>query len=619
MSYTADEYSCHNCEKTNPELCIIVGEGDQRESQLPLFPRRCEPLVSDSPRQKLRTRLGLPDLSSIETNSPEVLFADFFSEQWATRLRAVRRVSALWEEIPDRVKGALIQALRDDSMYVRAAAIRELAQLREQAPIELLLQAVADLHWQVRAAAISTLVKLGVSVPVEPLRRCLVDDEPVVQEIALHALSDLGELRLRPDLAQALGAEDPRVRLAAIQLLQNWPGSEAFSELLERVFDIDEEVRYEALNVLSRREELVSGDLLLAILQDQQEDIRVRLKALQILQRREGPLPLEPLLLSLKDPNQQIRDCVSRLLGQHDLEIPHSVSSEALLRLLQDESEDLRAVAAWALGEQRAYEAESALLKAKEDSSELVHLAAEQALGLLEEVRLHREDTPALGYNVREEQASLQDAGVQFLASLVEYLQDKYGEVRQERQRTTSGSVLILSCRFHSNKDDFQDTVLDTLAENTPIESIERALQSQDEIVRAVATRESKCLREKAWSEMFIASLELLQDTRVQMEEDVPVKIVFCSVGLAPGTERIAPVPVLDEIVEVFQREAICEYSHRVCSRHGPIGGVTEQNRQKNVSWSSQLRFSTKPNSVSVGKTLKNIQAWYEARQILCL
>src|SRR5262249_36760539 len=111
----------------------------------------------------------------------------------------------------------------------------------------------------------------------------------------------------------------------------------------------------------------------------------VRLAALGILSEQEELVPLEPLLLALKDPSEQVRNDASRLLARFDKQIPRRVSSEFLLRLLlPGNSEDLRAIAAWALGEQRTFAAKEALLGTLHDPSEVVRFAAVWALQQLD-------------------------------------------------------------------------------------------------------------------------------------------------------------------------------------------------------------------------------------------
>lgn len=87
----------------------------------------------------------------------------------------------------------LLADLDDGAWYRRAAAVRKLADLGEQAPLEALLKALNDPHVSVRANAVHVLARLGARAPVEQLAEALLgDSEWQVRESAAYALEALG-------------------------------------------------------------------------------------------------------------------------------------------------------------------------------------------------------------------------------------------------------------------------------------------------------------------------------------------------------------------------------------------------------------------------------------------
>src|SRR5712691_8626499 len=82
----------------------------------------------------------------------------------------------------------LVATLVHQDWYVRAAAVRALGRLGEQAPLEPLLAALADEDGSVRAAAAHALGLLGERTPADRLVMALHDSEWHVRETAILAL-----------------------------------------------------------------------------------------------------------------------------------------------------------------------------------------------------------------------------------------------------------------------------------------------------------------------------------------------------------------------------------------------------------------------------------------------
>ncbi|HEU5383718.1 MAG TPA: HEAT repeat domain-containing protein [Ktedonobacteraceae bacterium] len=619
MSNPAGEHSWNNPTETNPEFSRMDGIDGRFFS----FSQAKEDdlLTGYSLQNKLRAQFGLP-LEQKEPDSAEIVFANVFSAQWTTRARAVRRVAALWKELPGRVRRVLIHALRDESAYVRAIAAESLALFPDALPVRELLAISEDRSWQVRAAVVLTLGESRQQTLAGFFYRALKDQEPMVRVAALHALNKqttnqqlVGDRRLLEAMKNTLEDKDARVRLAAIKVLQNHlPDPFIYQNLLKRLDDPDTTIVYETLNCLTQRGYHVGIDFLVGRVTNDREDPRLRLKALQLLRGYQEYLSLEPFLLLLKDPNPMIRDGASKFLAEQDGQIPQRVSSAYLLQLLQDEQEDFRAFAAWALGEQHARHAQHALTKAKKDQSPLVSVAADQALAMLQQrdtENVPLVSSPNSSWLARRQERKTDelelkqsDRRVNFLTSLVRYLQDKQGTVQPRIEETPDGPVLILFCRFQSDDERWRE-VVKSLAKSTQVESVKGALQSPDEIIREVTAQIIKRLEGKHWSELLITSVELLQDTEAQTNLTIPMQIVFCGIGLPPtDNEPTGQAPVLQEILSTFHQEGIDEYSQQIGTHRVPTLPLSE-------------RYSVTPNPVVLGQVLKSIQAWSGSPQTL--
>lgn len=115
----------------------------------------------------------------------------------------------------------LVADLKHPAWYVRAAAVRELGKLGEQASPALILAALDDPHVSVRANAVLALGALGERAPVEQLvQALLLDSEWQVRESAALALETLGKFAPGAPLLAALHDPDIAVRQAASRALE---------------------------------------------------------------------------------------------------------------------------------------------------------------------------------------------------------------------------------------------------------------------------------------------------------------------------------------------------------------------------------------------------------------
>src|SRR5262245_61357186 len=112
------------------------------------------------------SRLGLDNGRTPNGSQVYGLIAALGSRDWHVRAAAVRALEKLGEQAPLE---PLLAALNDEDGSVRAAAVHALGAFRERVPVEQLVAALDDREWHVRETAALTLGRLGKRAPKERL------------------------------------------------------------------------------------------------------------------------------------------------------------------------------------------------------------------------------------------------------------------------------------------------------------------------------------------------------------------------------------------------------------------------------------------------------------------
>jgi vesicle coat complex subunit len=131
-------------------------------------------------------------------------------------------VKALGKIGHDSAVPALMDALKGDDLWVRAAAVGALTQVGVAAIVEL-ANALNHSDKAVRRAAAKALGKIDGAGEnpdvIRSLSASLLDIDDGVRRFAAQALGRLGAETLVPELAEALTDDDPKVRIAAFKAL----------------------------------------------------------------------------------------------------------------------------------------------------------------------------------------------------------------------------------------------------------------------------------------------------------------------------------------------------------------------------------------------------------------
>ncbi|MGI0014993.1 MAG: HEAT repeat domain-containing protein [Nitrososphaera sp.] len=224
----------------------------------------------------------------------------------------------------ERVRGALVTALKDEEKNVRervAFALGKLGQ-RDERVISALIAALKDV-WDVRAQATAALINLGYSDErvVAALVDALKDDDSYVRAHAVAVLVNLGQRdeQVIATLVAALKNNNSYVRACAATALGNLGQSDerviaALLAALKDYFGNVQEQATEALVKLGQRDERV----------------------------------IATLMVALNDNNRYVRQQVAAALGK----LLSTQPTDELIKLITHNSSDYRTAGAQALARQ---------------------------------------------------------------------------------------------------------------------------------------------------------------------------------------------------------------------------------------------------------------------------
>lgn len=290
----------------------------------------------------------------------------------------------------ERAAAALRARLRlDTDAEVRVWATTGLARCDAADAIPDLLAAAADPDGSVRAAALGAL------------RECLDTEDVTLRDLLLTAMSDpapevrrqaaeglrFGPPQALPVLLAAANDPEPRVRLEVVIALGSLQDARAVGTLAARVFDeVDEEVRYYAVNALGELHEARATQHLINAFETPALGHRVRWGALCALGERADPAALPLLGAALRDPDAEFRARAAESLANPQWGM-HADAARVLPELVNASRDPVAAVrqhACEAMGAMGEALALPALTEAMQDDDEAVRRAAVAALGRID-------------------------------------------------------------------------------------------------------------------------------------------------------------------------------------------------------------------------------------------
>ena len=466
------------------------------------------------------------DLSDLVGPLAGMLLSGLSRPEWECRVEAIQAIVLWGKQAPPEILEALGQALFDTARPVRKAAAEVMREVGGKAQKNALRLAMEDPEWTVRVPVVQALGSLGKDAPIGALVHALKDEDESVRVAAVWALVGLGvEI-----LTQPLEESDEIMSWSSWEQGKRTPLHALKSVLFEDEVEI---VRLAVVEALGKLGNQAPRELIVLALRDEDELVRAAAaKALGSLGER---TLIEPLIFKLKDENEMVRFEVATALGRVYEQLHSQLSREFLLHLLEDENEDVQALAAWALGEQGEQASLEPLAFALENSSERVQLVIAWAIEqICERATLEAQgstfvDVCDSNREVTQELKMLdtQNPVESLLMRLIDFVEDKKGFVTAE---VYNEEILVLSCGYEKDEKPICDVLSGLQGGSVQVERLEDALSGEDEVVRGFTSQVAKRLRKRPWTEAFIVSLDIDRNENIS-KQDLPAKVVASFVG----------------------------------------------------------------------------------------
>ncbi len=412
-------------------------------------------------------------LSRLGEQVPLALFTAAFSDAYSqSRLEAIRAVE-MREDLFREEAIAVVTLLDDQDRRTCAAALRVLAQVSEQVPVDLIL--------------------------LEKLLQAAQSDYTSVARPARRCLENIGRRVTTNQFTMLFHHKEVSIRVAAIKILGRYA---SLGHLTEAFKDRSSEVRAVAIQSLGERREVPPLSLLIEALKD--EEPRVYYTAIHLLEKigawevldglddEEGPL-IQPQVKTKQSSEylNEVKDLRAQsLMNKIDLyslmryfdDAPRdsSMKSEADAQMLNIQAEVWR----------EQFSINQLIAKLNDEQSEERRMAI-LALG---------EDAPArqLLSALNDEDWQVRQAALQILKDrtpdecLLIALGDEYEMVQEValqiiKKRGDRFPVVQLLEALHHRKGAMRASAIRALAEHVPIEKLKAALGDSEEEVRLAA------------------------------------------------------------------------------------------------------------------------------------
>jgi HEAT repeat protein/energy-coupling factor transporter ATP-binding protein EcfA2 len=255
-----------------------------------------------------------------------------------------RAIYALGDVGGDVAMSALYEALEDHDAHIRWMAADALKNIGGEVTIPVLIKALHDQNSFVRWMAADALGKVSDEMIVPHLLKALKDQDADVRDKVAKALKSINSEAAVSVLLKALEDRNNNVRLTAIEVLGIIGGERALSALIKALEDRNNNVRLTAIEALGTIGSKKAIPALLKTFQNRERDIR--LKAVEVLGEMGGEEVIPPLLKALKHRDYHVRVRATYALG----EIGDEIAVLPLLEALKHWDSRVRARAAYGLG-----------------------------------------------------------------------------------------------------------------------------------------------------------------------------------------------------------------------------------------------------------------------------
>ena len=287
-------------------------------------------------------------------------------------------------------ESSLIEALSCDDIEVQLLAVDALSKINDKSVAKDLVAATKTVPMKVKFAACGLLCKFNFDEGYEFIKRTIGHESPVVKKEALLIAREYPHEVLLEPLVKVLDEmTDPEILVIAVDAISKIDHPEVSQHIIKHLRNEKSEVRAAAVKALG---ELNNPDLARTIaecLKDPAEEVQAN--AAFALGELKVPDFIFDLLMIIDSPSEKVR--ISAITSVRSLVFWLSDIGEknkvtyALMALIKDSSETVRAIAAEALGYTENPDSIEALVEALSDDSPQVKQNATASLGNLNDVR----------------------------------------------------------------------------------------------------------------------------------------------------------------------------------------------------------------------------------------
>lgn len=273
----------------------------------------------------------------------------------------------------------LISALQSDNSTVRYWAAAALRQIKDPRSLDSLVVALGDCNESIRGEAGWAIRSVEGPDSTDLFVQLLAGGNTNRRMGAAEALGDSGDRRGVQPLIGVLEDTDASVRAGAAEALGLLDDGQAVTPLIKLLRDPEDKVRGQAREALVAIGKPGEESLILAL---KGGDNTTRAEVAAVLGAIGDEMCIDPLLLAFKNGDRNVRHAAVTALAR----INRSSALQPFVQILQDPNalSDMRADAAWALGELNDVKAREPLLKSMADDKDgNVRMSAAKALKII--------------------------------------------------------------------------------------------------------------------------------------------------------------------------------------------------------------------------------------------
>lgn len=331
----------------------------------------------------LVTLLGMSEDEQINSDIMDYLLTILRDANKIIRVAAAKSLSNFKSE---RVISALINCLSDQEGNIRRQAAESLGRLGALAAVPTLTAKMEDPYRDVRIAAGKALGSIATDAVGSRIKQNLQSERSEVREAAIQAMLSMDNLS-GEIILKAFTNPDPKVRVTAIMMVKNRDPKMVTSALIKALLDEDWQVRKVSAETLGSTLSSEAVKPLVSLCDD--ENMWVRFSAARSLQNisflpeSERRFALNKLVQILKNnDDESVKISALESLAK----IGDPVALGPIIDLAAGNNDDLRRLAAVALGRFPGRAAEKKLSELVKDSSTPVREAAAQSLAKIRSV-----------------------------------------------------------------------------------------------------------------------------------------------------------------------------------------------------------------------------------------